>query len=147
MITRKANIEILETPDDKLQSDSERWAKSHIESELCQNQPIPVDEDEVIFTMIQHNCYDEDDDDDNVDNRNTEQKLLKKLIENWDELSLSEKEVAHYLNGTSPTLESLGHLSSNQFNNNELISTKAITKEWLKYVREIINSKPEITTV
>jgi hypothetical protein len=59
---------------------------------------------------------------------------------------LSEKEVAHYINGTSPTLESLGGLPSDNYDA-QLISRKAITKNWLKYAREIINSRPEIEIV
>jgi phenylalanyl-tRNA synthetase alpha subunit len=88
MIIRKPNLDILETPDDKLQSNEERWQKSFIEGELCQNEPIPVDENEIAYTMIQHGCYDD------------EQKLIEKLVANWDSLSQSEKEVAHYVNGT-----------------------------------------------
>lgn len=60
MIIRKSNIEILQTSDDKLQSNSERWTKSFIEGGLCQNEPIPIDEDEITFTMVQHDCYDDD---------------------------------------------------------------------------------------
>jgi hypothetical protein len=64
---------------------------------------------------------------------------------------LSEKEVAHYINGTSPTLESLGGLPSDNYDAHnydaQLISRKAITKNWLKYAREIINSRPEIEIV
>lgn len=44
MIIRKSNLDILETPDDKLQSEEEMWQKSFIEGELCHNEPIPVDE-------------------------------------------------------------------------------------------------------
>jgi hypothetical protein len=131
MIIRKSNLDILETSYDKLQSSEERWKKSFIMGELCQNQPIPVDEDELMYTMIQHNCYDD------------EQKLLEKLVASWDNLSQSEREVAHYLNGTSPTLESLGDLPSDSYDF-QLISPKAITKNWLNYAKEVINSKPEL---
>jgi hypothetical protein len=68
MIIRKSNVDTLETPDDKLQSSEERWQKSVIEGELRQNQPIPVDENEIAYTMIQHGCYDD------------EQKLLETLV-------------------------------------------------------------------
>jgi hypothetical protein len=67
MIIRKSNLDILETPDDKLHSEEEKWAKSFIEGELCQNESIPIEE---IYPMIQYDCY------------NDEQKLLEKLVAN-----------------------------------------------------------------
>jgi hypothetical protein len=100
MIIRKSSIEILETSDEKIQQqlgDDVMEEKLFIESNLLQNEPIWVDENEITYTMAQHGCYDNDDYDD-------EQKLLEKLIANWDSLSLSEKEVAHCINGTMPKL-------------------------------------------
>lgn len=144
MIIRKSSIEILETPYDKLESESERMEKSFIEGNLCQNEPIFVHENEVIYTIIQHDCID-------VYCKNEqegERKLLEKLMEKWDTLSLAEKEVAHCINATMPILQSIGELPSSKYddfgNGVELLSKNAITKDWLKYAREIINSKPEI---
>jgi hypothetical protein len=76
MVIRKSNLDILETPDEKLQSSEERWQKSFIEGELCQNEPIPVDQNGIAYTMIQHGCYDD------------EQKLLETLVAKWDSLSV-----------------------------------------------------------